>query len=131
MPRRDNGLGIANRLRSHPVLAIRAVQIAAQHSEAVGERSAMRMEERLLLNWITLHTAHVAPGDVQNTAAVEAHFAYACLPLGDGATVPAGITTHAVSLGQLLVQFGRRFAYVLIKDFFQASHGRRLTPGTN
>ena len=53
---------IAQRLRRHPVLAVAAVQVAAEHAEAVGERARMRVEERLLLDRIALHAADVAPG---------------------------------------------------------------------
>ena len=58
---RRDGLRIAQRLRCHPVLAVAAVQVAAEHAEAVGERAGIGVEERLLLDRIALHAADVAP----------------------------------------------------------------------
>src|SRR5438034_193015 len=65
--RRDRGR-IAKRLRRHPVLAICAVEIAAEHPEAVRERARVRVEERLLLDRIALHAADVAPRHLQPAA---------------------------------------------------------------
>ena len=73
--RRRNGRRIANRLRRHPVLAVRAVQIAAEHAEAVGQRAGMRVEERLFLDRIALDSADVTPRHHQPAALVEAHLA--------------------------------------------------------
>ena len=63
--RRRHGGRIAQRLRRDPVLAVRAVQIAAEHAEAVRERAGVRVEERLLLDRIALHAADVSPRHAQ------------------------------------------------------------------
>ena len=66
--RRRDRVRIAQRLRCHPVLAVAAVEIAAEHAEAVGQRAGIDVEERLLLDGIALHAADVAPRDVQPSA---------------------------------------------------------------
>ena len=43
-------MGVAQRLRGHPILAIGAMQIAAQHAEAVGEGARVRVKK-----WLFLH----------------------------------------------------------------------------
>ena len=78
------------------------MKIAAQHAEAVGEGATIRVEERLLLNRVTLYPAHVAPRGVERSAAVEADFADPCLPVGYGAAMSAGIAAHPVAV-QLFV----------------------------
>ena len=61
---------IAQRLRSHPVLAICAMQIAAQHAEAVSQRARIGVEERFLLDGIALHAADISPRHVERAALV-------------------------------------------------------------
>src|SRR4029079_2077887 len=87
--RRRDGVRIAQRLRRDPVLAIRAVQIAAEHPEAERERAGMRVEERFLLDWIALHAADVPPGDVQRPTLVVADLAHTERPIGNRAAMPA------------------------------------------
>ena len=91
--RRDRGR-IAQRLRRHPVLAIAAVQIAAEHAEAVGERARMGVKERLLLDRIALHAADVAPRHAQPAALVEAHLADADRALRQRAAVAARVAAQ-------------------------------------
>jgi hypothetical protein len=67
--------GVAQRLRGDPVLAIRAVEVASEHAEAVSERARIDVKKRLLLNRIALHAADVAPRDVQLAALIETDFA--------------------------------------------------------
>src|SRR5712692_8128173 len=43
--RRNDGCRIAERLGGHPVLAVTAVKVAAQHSEAIGKRSGIGVKE--------------------------------------------------------------------------------------
>ena len=90
-----NRMRIAQGLRGHPVLAVGAVQIAPEHAEAVGERSGIGMEERLLLDGIALHARGVSPGNVELAAAIEADFADSGLAFGNGAAVSAGKTADA------------------------------------
>src|SRR6266542_6447478 len=94
--RRRNRLRIAERLRRHPVLAVRAVQVAPEHAEAEGERAGMRVEERLLLDRIALDAADVSPRNAQVSAAIEPHLAHADGPVGDRALVPARVAADAL-----------------------------------
>lgn len=94
---------IAQRLGGDPVLAIAAVQIAAEHAEAVGEGAGIGVEERLLLNGIALHASGVSPGDVERTAAIEADFADSGLTFGNGTTMSAGKTADSIVV-ELLVE---------------------------
>src|ERR1700721_2686088 len=88
--RRRDSVWIAQSLGGDPVLTVRAVQIAAEHAEAVGERSRISVEEWLLLDGIALHSGNVTPGNVELAAVIEADFADAGLSIGNGAAVAAG-----------------------------------------
>ena len=70
-----DGVRIAQHLRRHPVLTVAAVEVAAEHAEAVGERAGPGMEERLLLDRIALHAANVAVRHAEPPAVVEADLA--------------------------------------------------------
>ena len=96
--RRDRGR-IAQRLRRDPVLAVRAVQIAAEHAEAVGERAGIRVEERLLLDRIALHAADVAPRHAAAGRRVEAHLADADRAVGQRTAVAARVAAQT-AVGQ-------------------------------
>ena len=74
-----DSIGIAQSLRSNPVLTVAAVEVASQHAEAIGESARMGVEERLLFDGIALQSGGVSPGDVERAAAVEADLAYAGL----------------------------------------------------
>src|SRR6202020_487787 len=43
--RRGDGIGIAKSLRGNPVLTIGAVQIAAEHTEAIGESAGVGVDK--------------------------------------------------------------------------------------
>ena len=101
--RRRDRLRIAQRLRRHPVLAVAAVQVAAEHPEAVSQRARVRVEERLLLDRIALHAADVAPRHPQPPALVEAHLADADGAVGQGTAMAARVTAQA-AVGQPVVQ---------------------------
>jgi hypothetical protein len=105
---------IAERLRGHPVLAIGAVKIAAEHAEAVGERSRISVRERLLLDGIALHATDVSPRDVERAALVEANLADSGLAFRDGAAVAAGKTADAIAFDGF-VEFA--FPDATIQDF--------------
>ena len=96
-------LRIAEGLRGHPVLAVGAVEIAAEHAEAVGECSGIGVEEGLLLDGVALHAADVSPGDIEGAVAIETNFADARLTFGDRAAVSASETAHTVPI-ELFVQ---------------------------
>ena len=70
------------------------MQIAAQHAEAVRERSGVGVEERLFLDRIALHATDVAPGHHQASAPVEPHFAHAGRAVRNLAVMPAGVAVH-------------------------------------
>src|SRR5579872_3012647 len=95
------------------------MQIASQHSEAVGQRARVGVKERLLLDGITLHAADVSPRYIQRAAAVVPHFANAGLSLRDGAAMPACVTADAVAI-KFLVKIA--FAHLLVDNFAQCSH---------
>ena len=119
LQRRRHRLRIAQRLRSHPVLAVGAMQIAAQHSETVGQRARVGVEERLLLDGIALHSAHITPGHIEHSSLVVAHFADAGLTIGNGTAVTAGVAAHPVAI-QLLVQIA--LTDILVDDVAKGRH---------
>jgi hypothetical protein len=108
-------------LRCYPVLTVGAVQIAAQHAEAVGEGSGTSVEKWFLLDWIALGSGGVSPGDIERSAAIEADFADAGLTIGDGAAMSAGETAHSV-VGELLVEGGVCFADLLVENGAEGGH---------
>ena len=124
--RRRNGAGIAQRLRGNPVLAIAAMQVAAQHAEAVGQRAGIGVKKRLLLDGIALRSGGVSPGDVELAAAVVADLADAGLAFGDGAAVAAGEAADAVVV-ELLVESCVGFADSLVEDGAEGGHGGLLS----
>src|SRR5262249_1608662 len=113
--------GIAQRLRRHPILTISAVKIAAEHAEAVSQRSGISVEERLLLDGIALHASHVSEGDVEFAAAVEADFAYAGLAFGNRAAMSAGEATDAIAIKRL-AEVGIGLADARIEEVAQSGH---------
>ena len=122
-----DGIRIAQGLRGDPVLAVGAMEIAAQHAEAVGQRAGIGVEERFLFDGIALHAGGVSPGNIQCAAAVEADFADAGLTIGDGAAVAAREAANAVA-AEMLVKFGIGFTDALIHDVAQGGHGDLLAP---
>ena len=120
--RRGDGGGIAQSLRRHPVLTIGAVQIAAQHAEAVGERAGMGVEERFLFDRVALGSGGVSPGYIERAAAVVADFADSGLAFGDGTTMSAGEAAHAIVF-ELLVERGIGFADLLVENSAEGGHG--------
>jgi hypothetical protein len=79
------------------------------------------MEERLLLDRITLHSADVPPGNVELTAAIKAHFADTRLTVGNGATVSAGEAAHAIAV-KFLNQVGIGLSDAGIEDVAEGGH---------
>src|ERR1700722_2051142 len=95
------------------------MQVAPEHSEAVGQRARVSVEEGLLLNGIPLSPADVSPGHVERSAAVVTHLADAGLSIRDGAAVPAGEAAYAIAI-QLFVKIA--FAHLPINDLAESSH---------
>ena len=101
--RRRHGVGIAQRLRRHPVLTVRTVQIAAEHPEAVRQRTGMRVEERLLLVGIALHAVEVQQKNKQTSALVEADLAHANRAFRQRTAMSARVAAQT-SVGQRFVE---------------------------
>src|SRR6267142_5175794 len=99
------------------------MQVAPQHSEAIGQRSGMGVEEGLLLDRVTLHAAHVSPGDVQGAPAVEPYLAYSGLAVRNRAAVSAGVTAHPATLVDFLVELPGALAYPLVQHVLERGHG--------
>ena len=89
---------IAQRLRCDPILAIGAVEIAAEHSEAVREGSGMSVKKGLLFDGIALHSGDVSPGHVERATLIEPNFANARLPFVNGAAVSASVAANAIAI---------------------------------
>ena len=79
------------------------------------------MEKRLLLNGIALHSADVAPGNVQLTSFVVPDFAHSRLALRYRAAVTAGETADAFTV-QFFDQFRSGFADAFVNDLAQSRH---------
>jgi hypothetical protein len=84
------------------------------------------MEKRLLLDRIALHSADIAPRNVESPAAVEANFADARLSVGNRAAVSAGVTAYAVTI-ELLDQVGVGFSNALIQNVAEGRHAYILS----
>jgi hypothetical protein len=110
-------------LRSHPVLAVRAMQITSEHPETVGERAGMSVKKWLLLDRIALHSGNVAPGNVKRAAMVKPNFADSGLPVGNWAAVSTGIAAHAIAI-EFLPECRVAFADALVgrKNILQRGH---------
>ena len=101
-----DGLRVADRLRREPVLAVRAVKVAAEHTEGKSVGAGQRVEEGLLLDGIALEGPDVAPGHLQDAPFVVTDAADALAPLRDRAPVPAGVAAQAPIL-EALDELGR------------------------
>jgi hypothetical protein len=97
------------------------VEIAAQHTETVGESAGVRVEERLFFDGIALHPRGVSPGNVECAAAVEADLAHARLAFGNRAAVTAGKTADAVVV-ELFVESGVCLANSAVEDVTEGGH---------
>ena len=87
------------------------MQIASQHAETVRKGARVGVEERLLLDGIALHTAYIAPWNVELSAPIEANLAHSRLAFGNGAAVPASEAAYAIALNRF-VQLA--FTHILI-----------------
>jgi hypothetical protein len=82
------------------------------------------MKKRLLLDRIALHSAHVAPGDIQGAALVIADLANPRLAFRNGTAMSAGITPNPIVL-EFFVQI--TFANVLVNDVAKSRHAKPLS----
>ena len=83
-----SGVFVAQRLAGDPVLAIRTVKIATEHSEAERGVAGKRVEERLLFDRIDLQRADVAKRDPQFAVSMKTHAADAVATGPDPAAMP-------------------------------------------
>jgi len=80
------------------------------------------MEERLLLNWIALNSAHVSPRNVQFSTLIEPYLADTCLSFRNRTAMPTSKTADTVPL-DWLIEFA--YPHVLIEHF---TEGRQRKP---
>src|SRR5262249_21356501 len=97
-----------------------AMQVAAEHAEAVRQRTRMSVEKRLLLYRIALHAADVAPGDEQRAAAIEADLAHPSRAVGQRTAVAARDATQP-AVRHLMVELA--CACLLREHLRQCGHG--------
>ena len=97
------------------------MEVAAEHAEAEGERSRIRMEERLLLDRIALEPADVTPRDEQLAAPIDADFADAHRPLGNRAFMAAGVAPQPV-VADRFDELGRCLGCSLLENFGKRCH---------
>src|SRR6266568_2842848 len=102
---------VAQSLRGDPILTVRAVEVAAEHPEAVSQGPRIGVEEGFLFNRVALHPTHVTPGNVELAAAVESDFTNPRQSVRDGASVPARVAAHAITV-ELLVELALAHATV-------------------
>ena len=119
--RRRDRLRIAQRLGGHPVLAIPAVEIAAEHPEAEREGAGPGVKERLLLDRIALNPADVAPRHMEPPASVEPYLAHAHGPVGDWAFVAARVTAEPIP-GNGLDELRRCLSRPDLEDLREGGH---------
>src|SRR5215475_12756182 len=87
--RRRQGVRIPQSLRGHPVLAVRAVEVAAQHSKAHRQGSRQCMEEGFLFDRIELKSADIPVGHEQLASAIESDATNAVESIEDDTAVSA------------------------------------------
>ena len=101
----SGGLGIADRLRREPVLAVRAVQVAAEHAEGQRVRSGQRVEEGLLLDRVALQRADVTARGTEHAASAKTDPADALAPFRHRTAMAARVAAQP-AVGQDLGQLG-------------------------
>ena len=81
------------------------------------------MEKWLFLDRIALHTAHIAPGNIERATLVVAHLANSGLTLGNGAAVATGVTANPIPL-EFFVQI--TLTDIPVNDVAKSGHGKPL-----
>jgi hypothetical protein len=71
------------------------MKIAAEHAEAVGQRSRVNVEEGLLFDGIALDASHVPPRHAEAAPFVEPNLAHPDCAFGQRAAVAARIAAQA------------------------------------
>ena len=103
----------------HPVLTVSTMEVAPQHSEAVGQGSGIGVKKRLFLDGIALHSADISPRDIQRSAAIVTNFTDPRLPVWNRTAVAASVTTHTITI-ELFVKLA--LTHVFVNDVTQARH---------
>ena len=103
-----NRFRIAQHLAGHPVLAIAAVIIAAEHAKGERIGAGQDMKERLLLDRIARQRPDISVRHEQRAVVIEAHAANPIAPRLDDAAMPAGEALHRAVLLSLDQRLGRR-----------------------
>ena len=110
-------------MRGYPVLAVSTMKVAPKHTEAVGQGTRISVEERLLLDRITLHAAHVSPRNIQRSAAIVTNLANSRLTVWNRTAVAASVTTHTIAI-ELFVKLA--LTHVFVNDVTQGRHNEYL-----
>jgi len=116
------GAGVAQRLRRHPVLTIRAMKIAAHHAEAVGKSSRIGVKKWLLFDRIALRSRRVSPRRVERSTAVVADLADTGLAFGNGAAMAASEAADSILI-ELFVKTSIGLADSFVENGAQGGHG--------
>ena len=98
------------------------MQIAAQHTEAVGQGAGVRVKKGFFLDRIALSSGSVSPGNEELATAVVADLANTGLAFGDGTAMSACKTAHAVVV-EFLDKGGFGFADAFVEDGAEGGHG--------
>ena len=126
--RQGHRLRVAQRLRRHPVLAVAAVQVAAEHPEAEGQGTRNGVKERFLLDRIALHAADITPRRVELSVPDAADLADADGALRNGAAMPAGQAANPL-LVDALGELTRSGARPLVEHVLEGGHLQVVAPG--
>src|SRR6266571_2734271 len=85
--RRRNRIRVAQGLRCDPILAVSAMEIAAEHPKAHCQRARQSVKKRLLLDGVELQCPDVAMRHEQLSASIGPHAANAVESIEDDAAV--------------------------------------------
>src|SRR5215467_12831369 len=97
------------------------MKITAEHPKAIGKRAGISVEERLLLDRITLHRGGISPGNEEFATAIEAHLAHSGLSFGNGTAMSARKAANAI-VAEILDETGFGLADSPVEDVAQGGH---------
>ncbi len=104
------------------------MQIAAQHTEAISQRSGIGVKEGFFFNGIALHAAYISPRHIKRSTLIEADFADAGLAIGNGTAMSAGKTTQPIAIKFFIEN---SFANVFVENVAKGGHEFILPPATS
>src|SRR5215207_7300354 len=93
---RHIGRGVAHRLRGQPVLAVPAMEVAAEHPERQRVSAGRNMEKGFLLDGIALQCRHIPPRYAQFASLVISYLTDPAPALTNFAAMSAGVTFDCV-----------------------------------